>query len=33
MADTKIARRVGEYFIKHISKLQSVHNMIQSLNQ
>lgn len=24
VADTKVARRVGEYFIKHIIKLQEV---------
>lgn len=24
IADTKVARRIGEYFIKHISKLRDV---------
>lgn len=33
VADTKIARRIGEYFIKHIGKLHSVYEMIESLNK
>uniref|UniRef100_A0A914RXR4 Uncharacterized protein n=1 Tax=Parascaris equorum TaxID=6256 RepID=A0A914RXR4_PAREQ len=24
IADTKVARRIGEYFVKHIQKLQDV---------
>jgi len=32
VADTKVARRVGEYFIKHITKLQDVTRKIQELS-
>lgn len=28
IADTKVARRIGEYFIKHIQKLQDVSKII-----
>uniref|UniRef100_A0A7E4VY36 Eukaryotic translation initiation factor 3 subunit L n=1 Tax=Panagrellus redivivus TaxID=6233 RepID=A0A7E4VY36_PANRE len=31
VADTKVARRVGEYFIKHITKLQDVMRKIKAL--
>lgn len=28
IADTKVARRIGEYFVKQIQKLQEVHNAL-----
>ena len=31
VADTKVARRVGEYFIKNISKIQDVTRKIKQL--
>jgi hypothetical protein len=32
VADTKVARRVGEYFINHIEKLQNVYESIKKLS-
>ena len=31
VADTKVARRVGEYFIKHIIKLQEVTQKVKAM--
>lgn len=31
VADTKVARRIGEYFIKHISKLRAVYNTVEAI--
>ena len=31
VADTKVARRIGEYFIKHIAKLRSVAQTIETI--
>ena len=32
IADTKIARRVGEHFIRHILKLNDVQKMLKNID-